>query len=285
MIILFSIEVVILAMLLFFSGGRFNEEMSAMEEKNGVIRFIVPPGLLILKLFRHECKSAYEKNLEIKLQYLSGKGMAHLAVRVHMAKKIMLMYLLLVFVTFVGTQIEFDMAYVILSAGLLCAVFVLTDRQLDEKFKERQREMQIEFPEFLNKLILLVNAGLTVRGAMQKIIKENKKDNPLYKELIMIVNDINTGKNEIAAYEDFARRCRLQEVTMFTATLIQNLRKGSDQLVPVLRLQAAACWENRKNLARKMGEEASTKLIFPMAIVFVAILIMVMTPAVMQIQI
>lgn len=72
---------------------------------------------------------------------------------------------------------------------------------------------------------------------------------------------------------------------MFTATLIQNLRKGSDQLVPVLRLQAAACWENRKNIARKLGEEASTKLLFPMAIVFVAILIMVMTPAVMQIQI
>ncbi len=52
-----------------------------------------------------------------------------------------------------------------------------------------------------------------------------------------------------------------------------------------MRVQAAACWENRKNMAKKMGEEASTKLILPMMIIFVAILLVVLTPAVLQLNI
>ena len=142
----------------------------------------------------------------------------------------------------------------------------------------------MEFPELLSKLILLVNAGLSVSGAIRKIVKDSRKISPLYIELAMTINEINSGKSEIQSYEDFAKRCRQPEVTMFTGTLIQNLRKGNDELIPILRLQANTCWENRKNIARKLGEEASTKLLLPMIIVFIAIIVMIMTPAVLQLH-
>jgi len=55
-------------------------------------------------------------------------------------------------------------------------------------------------------------------------------------------------------------------------------------LVPLLKLQSNECWQLRKNMAKRLGEEASTKLVLPLMIMFVGILIIVILPAVMQLR-
>jgi tight adherence protein C len=52
----------------------------------------------------------------------------------------------------------------------------------------------------------------------------------------------------------------------------------------LLRLQADECWELRKLRAKQLGEEASAKLLIPMMIMFVGILIIVVLPAVLQLN-
>jgi tight adherence protein C len=47
---------------------------------------------------------------------------------------------------------------------------------------------------------------------------------------------------------------------------------------------ANECWETRKNITRKLGEEASTKMILPLMLMFGAILLIVATPAVLALQ-
>ena len=124
--------------------------------------------------------------------------------------------------------------------------------------------------------------------AMEKIVldrqKAGKKDRPLYDELSVVLMEIKAGKSEIKAYEEFAKKCRVPEITKFTSVIIQNLKKGNSELVSILRLQSVECWEMRKSVAKKLGEEASTKLLFPMMIMFAAILLIVITPAAMQLQ-
>ena len=65
--------------------------------------------------------------------------------------------------------------------------------------------------------------------------------------------------------------------------------KGSDEVcfrrtevVPVLRQQGNECWEMRKNAARQMGEEASSKILLPMMLMFLGIVLIVATPAVLS---
>ena len=41
-------------------------------------------------------------------------------------------------------------------------------------------------------------------------------------------------------------------------------------------------WEMRKHAVKQMGETASTKLILPMMLMFVAILLIAVAPAIMQ---
>ena len=92
------------------------------------------------------------------------------------------------------------------------------------------------------------------------------------------MRDMEAGKPELAALENFAKRCAIPEITRFVSVLVQNLKKGGAQMVSVLRISASECWLMRKNAARRMGEEASTKMLLPIMLIFLAILLITATP-------
>lgn len=158
----------------------------------------------------------------------------------------------------------------------------LVDGSLKARVEERRRKIQMEFPEFVNKLTLLVNAGMTISRAWEKIINENKKEHILYEEMRYALMEIQAGKPEAIAYEEFARRCRVKEVTKFVSVIVMNLKRGGAEVTPVLKAQGDECWEMRKNAARQLGEEASTKILLPMMLMFLGIVLIVATPAVLS---
>lgn len=168
------------------------------------------------------------------------------------------------------------------AAAALSGVPFLVDKSLDGEIEKRRLAIQMEFPEFINKLTLLVNAGMTISRAWEKIINENKREHVLYEEMRYAVAEIRAGKAEAAAYEEFARRCHVKEVTKFVSVIVMNLRRGGAEVTPVLRAQGNECWEMRKNAARQLGEQANSKLLIPLMIMFLGIVLIVVTPAVLS---
>ena len=163
--------------------------------------------------------------------------------------------------------------------------YILDQRGLiDEGERFLRQAIQLEFPDFVNKLTLLVNAGLTVTKAWEKAAMDSRRQTPLYRELCTAVQAVRSGISEYKAYQEFAKRCHVPAVTRFVTVVLQNIRKGNSELVPVLRLLADECWEMRKNAARKLGEEASTRLLLPMMLMFIAILLIVGMPAVLALR-
>ena len=61
---------------------------------------------------------------------------------------------------------------------------------------------------------------------MEKIINENKKEHALYNEMRFALMEIKAGKPEGVAYEEFARRCHVKEITKFVSVIVMNLRRG-----------------------------------------------------------
>ncbi len=172
------------------------------------------------------------------------------------------------------------------SVAFICliAVPILLDKSLKDKIQEKRLSIQIDFPEFVNKLLLLVNAGLTINKAWEKIVEDNRKDTPLYRELTITMSEIRAGKGEAQAYEEFARRCKIKEVIKCVSIIVLNLKKGGTQVVPALREQADDCWELRKAAAKQQGEKASSKLMIPMAIMLIGIIMVVVLPAILSIS-
>lgn len=67
--------------------------------------------------------------------------------------------------------------------------------------------------------------------------------------------------------------------------LSQNLRKGTRGLTELLEREAEDAFEQRKNLAKKAGEEAGTKLMIPLFLMLIIVFAIVIVPAFFSIRI
>ena len=284
MLVLFLLVIGIWAVLYFASKGKYDEYLEPLDKKVYPLKQIFPMGFYLMDTIKYKYATKYDRNLLMKVAELSGHKYAHYYLKVHWANKISYILLTLLIIAFIGIGAGPDTGFAVFSVLMLAGIAYFTDNELSEKIKKRRLAVQLDFPDFLNKLTLLINAGMTIGRAWEKIVMDNKKETPLYEEVSLVLLDIRAGKSETQAYEDFAKRCRTPEITKFISVIVQNLKKGNAELVSILRLQANECWEMRKSAAKRLGEEASTKMLLPMMIMFIAILIIVAVPAVLAMQ-
>ncbi|KUO77359.1 MAG: hypothetical protein APF77_22980 [Clostridia bacterium BRH_c25] len=285
MLLIFILEISVLGILYFYTRGKYAFSNETEHIKKLISRIIMPIALFIVDRLIAGRFSTYERKLNTKLSELYGGKDTRRRLKLHLAYKTMHLIVAILAVTLSGALMDKpDAGYFIFASAVLLFAFFAADRELDERIKKRNFYIQYDFPDFLNKLVLLINAGMTVPKAWEKIVRDRKDMTPLYEELNNTYLEIKNGKSEMAAYEDFARRCRVKEITKFISALIQNLRKGNGELVPLLKLQSNECWQLRKNMAKRLGEEASTKLVLPLMIMFVGILVIVILPAILQLR-
>lgn len=283
--ILLALEFILLVAIYFRNRSGYKDLKGVNDEKKIVWDVMLPVAIFLSDRLIYGRFNSYERNQGSRLAELYGIRGIKYRLRLHLARKTANLALSILIATLIAIFMDkLDISYMVFAAAMCILAFYYPDRVLSEGIKKRNFSIQYEFPDFLNKLVLLVNAGMTVHRAWEKIVQDRKEMTPLYKELNTTYLEIKNGKPEIVAYEDFARRCRVKEITRFIAAIIQNMRKGNSELVTLLKLQSNECWQQRKNMARRLGEEASTKLVFPLIIMFVGILIIVILPAIMQLR-
>lgn len=157
-------------------------------------------------------------------------------------------------------------------------------RDLDTKIRKKQQSMIQELPEFLSTIVLLVNAGETVNRAWIRCVqaKPHMTDSPLFKELLVAVHELEMNISFTKVLEDFSKRCALHEVSLFTSTLSLNYKRGGNDFVVALHALSLELWQRRKSVSRTLGEEASSKLVFPMVLIFVVVMVIVAAPALLM---
>lgn len=274
----------------------YDEYLAPLNEEEFKYKKYMPVGLYLnekinltkwLPLAAREMLARYSSSVRIKIGELYGSKYADYYYQIHGGNKWLFAVVgFILVIAFAGVNCvnnEHRSAIICLVAAPIVAVALsfFMDIDLDGKIDDRREKIKIDFPEFINKLLLLVNAGMTISKAWEKIVTENKKRSPLYDELNVSLAEIRAGKPEAVAYEEFARRCKVKEIIKFVSVIILNLKKGGSEVVPTLRAQADECWEMRKATARRMGEKASSKLMLPMAIMLIGIILIVALPAVL----
>ena len=170
---------------------------------------------------------------------------------------------------------------VLIAAGVL---YWGRGRELDQKLEARKRELLLDYPEIVNKLALYMGAGMTIRNAFLKMGEDYKKQREerkkyVYEEILMTCYELQGGRSETEAYDHFGKRCQVQSYIKLSALLSQNIRKGSNDLLRMLRQEADNAFAQRKNLAKKLGEEAGTKLLLPMMMMLCIVMVIIMIPA------
>ena len=134
----------------------------------------------------------------------------------------------------------------------------------------------MDLPQALSKLTLLIYSGMVVRDAWKRTAITGTRQ--LYIELQQTSLEIENGVMEIEAYRNFAERCGVKEVKKFSTLIIQNLKKGNEELAMFLNDLSDEMWEMKKNEVKQKGEKANSKLLLPVFLIFIGILILVLVP-------
>ncbi|MEI3218445.1 MAG: type II secretion system F family protein [Lachnoclostridium sp.] len=167
----------------------------------------------------------------------------------------------------------------------------LIRRQGKKEDEKRKIQMVQDYPEIVNKLRLLLGAGMTIKNAWKKIVTDYEKKKEkcgerfAYEEMLITYREMQSGVTEAESYERFGRRCGIPSYLKLGAILSQNLRKGTRGVAEIMQMEAIQAFEERKALAKRRGEEASTKLLVPMFFMLGIVLVIVIVPAFLSIQI
>lgn len=177
-------------------------------------------------------------------------------------------------------------ALCLLLVGALAAVFIGKDQELHKQYEVRNQQLLLEYPAFVSKLQLLICSGMSIRSAFLKMGKDYQnslqkggKKKYVSEELLLALRKMENGMSEAEALDYFGRRCHLFCYKKLVSLIQQNLKRGTEGLRDALLNETKMAFEERKQTARKMGEEAGTKLLFPMMLMMAVVLIIIMVPA------
>jgi tight adherence protein C len=166
--------------------------------------------------------------------------------------------------------------------GATFAGFFLPHLMLTSKITRRQKEIRKAMPDALDLLTICVEAGLGFDAAMSKV--SEKWENELSLAFTRTIREVQLGKVRREALKDMSDRLGIPEMTSFVAAIIQSEQLGVS-MAKVLRIQSDQMRVKRRQYAEEEAHKAPIKMIIPMALlIFPSILIIILTPAVIQIM-
>jgi tight adherence protein C len=166
--------------------------------------------------------------------------------------------------------------------GAAFAGFFLPHLMLTSKITRRQKEIRKAMPDALDLLTICVEAGLGFDAAMSKV--SEKWENELSLAFARVIREVQLGKVRREALKDMADRLGIPEMTSFVAAIIQSEQLGVS-MAKVLRIQSDQMRVKRRQRAEEEAHKAPVKMIIPMALlIFPSIMIIILTPAVIQIM-
>lgn len=174
----------------------------------------------------------------------------------------------------------------IMSGIALIGIWWGVDNDLAKKYRKRDQLLRLDYSEFVSKLQLLISSGMTLRGALERMeadyklyLKEGEKQKYVYEELSICLKRLRDGASETDVYMMFGNRSGQMAYKKLMTLLVQNLKKGTRGLVEALNYEAKVAFEERKQMARRLGDEAQTKMLFPMVMMLGVVMIIIIVPA------
>ena len=277
--------VVILIFVLLQSKGKkkYAKMVEPLDKDEFGLKALFPAGFVVMEMTHYRYTSKNDRDMRRKLRELYEPDYAEYYLRVYWASS--MTYLLLGF--FASALLWFAMGYLGLVFGLVLGIIlaIVNFRAVDSKIEKRHLSIQMDMPDFTNKILILSGAGMTIRASIIKIAHEMSNDAPLYHELAYSVHMMEMGSTDEEALNHMAMRCNTAQMRRFVSVIIQNLHRGGSDVILALQSIGDEQWQERKDAAMKVSAEADTKLLFPMMLMLGAVIVMTVAPAVMSLGI
>ena len=261
--------------LLLMAGKKYDAWIEPLDNKEFILCELYGVGFVLIDLFKFNFTTKSERKRRQQIALIYGEKHSEYYLRVNVAERLTLSFLCLVLgFTLYGLTSEIAVVFVMAMFAFLAYYYV--SNLPEETIKKKTEEILNQFADAVSKLALLVNAGMILKEAWNKVSETGEGE--LYAEMRRAVNQMNNGVSEVDAYTEFGMRCTSPEIKKFTSTIVQGLVKGNRELVEMIKQQSREIWDVKRHHVKQQGEKAASKLLIPICIMFVGVLIMIIVP-------
>lgn len=141
----------------------------------------------------------------------------------------------------------------------------------------RQSACDDELPEIVSSLALLINSGMTLGDAWSTVAFS--KDSTAGKLMQGACTEMKNGVSTQEAIYRFGVLTNSNEMKKFTSSLTQGMQKGSDEISQFLMAQSSELWAFKKQRSLQKGEVAASKMLIPIALIFMGVLVIIISTA------
>jgi len=172
-----------------------------------------------------------------------------------------------------------------LTAGLGVFAFMLPNFWLSLVTQDRMKRIKKGLADALDLTVIMVEAGLGMDAAIQRVGLEMAEVYPELAEEFRIANaEINMGLSRSEALEALAKRTNLPEMQTLASTIIQAERFGTS-VGKTLRAQSDMVRTKRQQAAEEAAQKTAVKLLIPLVLfIFPALMIVIGGPAIIGIM-
>ncbi len=211
-----------------------------------------------------------------------GPIMAFLALRLLVPVGLFALAALYVFVL-VDLQRPFALKWTICVAAA-CAGYYGPAIYIKNLIDKRQQAMRRAWPDALDLLLICVESGMSLEGALRKVATEiGSQSVELAEELSLTTAEMSYLADRRKAFENLSERTGVESIRQAVTTLVQAEKHGTS-LGQSLRVLAQESRDMRMSLAEKKAAALPPKLTVPMIVFFLPVLFgVILGPAGIQI--
>ena len=147
------------------------------------------------------------------------------------------------------------------------------------KVSRRQARVRRELPDALDLLVVSVEAGLGLEGAMARVTEG--AEGPVSLEFRRVLADMNLGSGRRRAMQAMITRTGVSSVNSLVGAILQADQTGMG-IGDVLRAQAEHLRIQRRQSAEEQAMKAPLKMLFPLVFfIFPSLFVVILGPAVL----
>ena len=159
----------------------------------------------------------------------------------------------------------------------------------DERKAKRRREESVrkQLPEFVNRLVLLLQAGLVLNTAFEKSVEEcigspDRGSDYFCKQMGEIYEASHkTNASMTTLFRSFAKESGMRELLRLSNIMEDNLHKGA-ALNAKLEAESENLWIERKKICEEKGRLTETTMLLPLFMFLIALIMITAAPAIIE---
>ena len=162
--------------------------------------------------------------------------------------------------------------------------YLLPDFWLGRKIKQRRANIQFALPDFLDLMVVCVEAGLSIDQSLQRTTGEMRASHSeIADEMGLVSLEQRAGRPRLDAWKNLAARVDLDVLRTLVTAIVQADQFGSS-IAKTLRTYSEALRIRRRQNVEELAAKMAVKLVFPLVVfIFPSIFVVALGPSLLAI--